>query len=571
MDDYELFPELKVNNVDDCSVDPLNKSVILRSNDYWEEFTPMRYRFQWGIGVVPPVKKLVNRWVDGVYGDVQQISSPQAVPKDMQSTTGKVVRAHLYHILLNLVNHYLRDLEEPLMHSYQDSSFNVKGKDRCTVPVSHDRVTTLLSKLEELRYVTPYGGGVLKCKTDEFEEFAVMLNGVYPTEGLWNTTKASNGEHFLSQSSFTFYTESNPVIIRLIVKNESDGKDYQPVGINELSVPRRTEFKELEKPVVKIRDALVNHNYSYTKLGKGTEQSDSNKFVPGYTCAGLTRIFNSKDLLEGGRYYRGFWQYIKREERKTIKIDGVDTIEEDWSASQWNILYIWKTGMKYDGDVYTLEDHEFFAKDPKIARKILKLISLPLLGAGDPLKSIRAAMQGEVRSWKKDTREVQPLSPEKFPFAFDEDYSDEPIILEGNERYVYLENWVTPLEQKKLDHHDIDTMLADRRSSVHWMEIEHSSEDFEETIYAKADQLLAAFRKKHAEVLDGEAVAPILQRFEADIATDLMLEFLERTDNSPILCVHDSFIVTENHHELLKELMEKYSSEEVVKEYLKAN
>jgi hypothetical protein len=73
-----------------------------------------------------------------------------------------------------------------------------------------------------------------------------------------------------------------------------------------------------------------------------------NKFV--------TRVFN-KELAAnwkcGGRFYRGWWQQIDKEDRPKIYINDKPTLEVDFKAFHPNLLSN-ELGIKLSGDPYDL-------------------------------------------------------------------------------------------------------------------------------------------------------------------------------------------------------------------------
>jgi len=73
-----------------------------------------------------------------------------------------------------------------------------------------------------------------------------------------------------------------------------------------------------------------------------------------FSHTAMTRIFARSSLSKGGRFYGGWWQYIPREERKYITIDGMGTIEIDFSEMHPRLLYL-EQGLKPPGgDLYDL-------------------------------------------------------------------------------------------------------------------------------------------------------------------------------------------------------------------------
>ena len=68
----------------------------------------------------------------------------------------------------------------------------------------------------------------------------------------------------------------------------------------------------------------------------------------------LKRIFARSDMTKGGRFYGAWWQYIPSEERKYITIDGMATIEIDYSEIHPRLLYLEQGLNPPSGDLYDL-------------------------------------------------------------------------------------------------------------------------------------------------------------------------------------------------------------------------
>ena len=65
----------------------------------------------------------------------------------------------------------------------------------------------------------------------------------------------------------------------------------------------------------------------------------------------LYRVFHDTKLKTGGRFYGGWWQSISSKLRNKILIDGMRTVEVDFTGFYANILYA-INGSGYSGDPY---------------------------------------------------------------------------------------------------------------------------------------------------------------------------------------------------------------------------
>ena len=85
----------------------------------------------------------------------------------------------------------------------------------------------------------------------------------------------------------------------------------------------------------------------------------------------LVRVFNNNSFEDGGRFYRGWWQEIPKEFRKHITIDGKQTVEVDYSAMHFRILYAEEGINIGNDDPYIVEGYEDQRKLIKIALNII--------------------------------------------------------------------------------------------------------------------------------------------------------------------------------------------------------
>jgi hypothetical protein len=99
----------------------------------------------------------------------------------------------------------------------------------------------------------------------------------------------------------------------------------------------------------------------------------------------LHAVFNNGSFEDGGRFYTGYhgYQSCKREERKTITINGCATVELDYSGLHPHLLYA-KVGIQAEGDQYSVVH-----SDPAL-RPVLKTALLALLNASSEKEMVRA-------------------------------------------------------------------------------------------------------------------------------------------------------------------------------------
>lgn len=108
----------------------------------------------------------------------------------------------------------------------------------------------------------------------------------------------------------------------------------------------------------------------------------------------LRRVFNNGSWNEGGRFYGGWWQFIPREHRTHITIDGKRTVEIDYSGMHPALMYA-EVGAKLDGDAYDIG--ETSVKRDTIKRTFNQMVNAS--GRIDPKSDFREEECG--LSWKE--------------------------------------------------------------------------------------------------------------------------------------------------------------------------
>lgn len=119
----------------------------------------------------------------------------------------------------------------------------------------------------------------------------------------------------------------------------------------------------------------------------------------------LQRIYNSPDLLEGGRFFNGWWENIKKELRPSIRINDRPTVELDFAGMHLRILYHVK-GIDFPHDPYEIPQLKALAEEQGVCwrkvRKKIKRLSNTLLNAPD-----------EFEGWEWDFYPLEGVSYQK--------------------------------------------------------------------------------------------------------------------------------------------------------------
>jgi hypothetical protein len=114
-----------------------------------------------------------------------------------------------------------------------------------------------------------------------------------------------------------------------------------------LPYPDNRQTQDIQYNLRTINDAVVRYQYTYIPLqreGRTTLAPNSLRY---------NRLYIG-DFETLGRFYADF-QNLKKEERRTIRIDGEETVELDYSGISLSILYHLTTGQLPAGDLYHVE------------------------------------------------------------------------------------------------------------------------------------------------------------------------------------------------------------------------
>ena len=123
-----------------------------------------------------------------------------------------------------------------------------------------------------------------------------------------------------------------------------------------LTIPDTDEAQQLASGVDQINEMLGFHWADIELPDAELKQIDvSGLNLPEalYQERTVRRIFNNGSFEEGGRFYGGWWERIPSRYRPHITIDGMPTVEMDYSAIQPRLLLA-ERGVELDGDPYDI-------------------------------------------------------------------------------------------------------------------------------------------------------------------------------------------------------------------------
>ncbi|MFC1684048.1 hypothetical protein ACFL0R_01070 [Pseudomonadota bacterium] len=204
----------------------------------------------------------------------------------------------------------------------------------------------------------------------------------------------------------------------VILRNE----DKDDVDYEETDVTRR-----MRRLLCEYNNVLRSNHIGLPHTAKqGTEISPAGKRVHiNQRDKFVRRIFNNNSWGEGGRFYGGWWQIIPKSWREDIRINGVPTVELDYSSFHIIMLYHLE-GIDYlnayDVDPYLLPCYE----SSKRMRGLLKQVLLSAICAKD--------RQAALRGIRKEVN----FNPEEYGWVKEEGLDIELVISEFEKQHPVI-------------------------------------------------------------------------------------------------------------------------------------
>ena len=142
----------------------------------------------------------------------------------------------------------------------------------------------------------------------------------------------------------------------------------QAAAVVSLNVRNGKAKLKQSKPIAQADLApMVEQLNAYNKALSGFSFNIGAKAVPWHVFE-LHRVFNSEDLLQGGRYYSDFVR-LGKIERETLTVDGAGVISADFEAMHPR-LALAIVGITPTGDPYRLGDGPMTDKDRRNIKRV---------------------------------------------------------------------------------------------------------------------------------------------------------------------------------------------------------
>lgn len=148
--------------------------------------------------------------------------------------------------------------------------------------------------------------------------------------------------------------DENKQLIKYDDTNKTDAMRKNVQRINEHLSTFDINLHITNEQEAAIKKKLVEKRVKYGEISK----------LLNFSSNTLHRVFNNDSFKEGGRFYGAWWHNIPSEFRQHITIDGMPTVELDFSTMHMTMLYA-KVDEELEGDAYTLEGYtsEDFASE----------------------------------------------------------------------------------------------------------------------------------------------------------------------------------------------------------------
>lgn len=263
-------------------------------------------------------------------------------------------------------------------------------------------------------YVKVYGGNNDRVKKRSYpsqlmysDSFINLLLNIlvdtigyaYPSHPSPITRKTLDYDYYCLNYQKIFRVSELPSI--RLRKPKSEGKLF--IGFDETDETQRMRsslscFNEFIES--KSLDLLIPDNEFFEinvkdldVVDEYVDESDNKSPVDLVAGHRLYRVFNDSRFDHGGRFYGGWWQDIPSDYRRFITINGLPTVELDFSGMQLAMLYA-KAGLELEGDAYAI------AGINPSHRGLIKTMTLKLINATGGIETPPTSELPDGMVWK---------------------------------------------------------------------------------------------------------------------------------------------------------------------------
>ena len=448
------------------------------------------------LNIYIPDKERINLITDIVFDEL-----------NLPNTNPRIAKEYLKVLILNLAqNHHINKklftaVRMTVSEYKPNSRYNKNGVAR--------KVTEIVHALDRAGMIEFHKG-----YNDKKNPANSYVSKMKATQRLISLTNKSN--YKLEVEAIGYRPDTEPIIVREKIGKKNKDIEYKDnKNTNNFRKLMQDYNNLIHATNIDVYGRKKNAGILFGKQKQPIIISQKNKFV--------RRIFNSKDLKEGGRLYGGWWQSLNSEWRSRITFDNKPTAEVDYSGMGVRLLYDKFNIPMYKGDAYDLSPvgYTHSKYDIEDLRPLLKQSLIIMINS----KSYKECLSAIRKAITDDTEN-------KFP----SDVSIEPLIQAFTKRHEPISKYFYSSMgniQYRLDS-DIATYIIS-----HFLYGYSRTRRSDEDDYMK---LPFIERKKY------------LKRVKAPSYTKEPMPLL-------VLCIHDSFIIqAERKRDLEKVMQQAYIS-----------
>jgi hypothetical protein len=335
-----------------------------------------------------------NRWSDRPEVDLLVTKLLENYPSRKKADFA----ANMKVVLLNLYQAYLISPERYVAYHrsashYTDLKSDVESRYHKNPHITQTKLVGVVDHLESCALIENAVGGKF---TDEKAShgFLSRMRATQALVTLWQ-------EYQLSPAMIGRFKPDEVIILRGVPYKEESGKKVKPLVCYKDNRAIRSMRKVLHEynALIDSVDIRIDVDRMSDEDVEAVVQNLSERDYPtisvNYQHKHVHRVFNNNSWHQGGRFYGAWWMGCPSILRKYITINGLPTIELDYSGIHINLLYALE-GINYaeiNEDPYTLDDG---VPD----RNLNKLILLTALNAENEVKA-RDAVFDQLRQENK--------------------------------------------------------------------------------------------------------------------------------------------------------------------------
>ncbi|MGD0845488.1 MAG: hypothetical protein ABSA06_14145 [Geobacteraceae bacterium] len=301
---------------------------------------------------------------------------------------------HLLLILQNLHIAYQMAPDTYVAYSRNKNDYSTEESRKAPFKVSYGATIRIVDALSDMHLIEGVKGIFYDDKNDPDNPLLAFVARMRATQQLYDMFPGGD------VGSLRLVSKES----ELIVLHDADGKVI-PFIDDEETQRMRENIRLINSVNRQHFIALCVLDVEFQNLFRrmNSERYAGQSSLGMYFChTGVRRIFCNSTFEEGGRYYGGWWENLKWEYRKFIRIDNRMVVELDYSCLHPTLIYLEDKLPVPEGDMYEVPGF------PPEARDFLKKSMNIILNAKNETSAMRA-----IRSEQRKDPDY-PALPEGF-------------------------------------------------------------------------------------------------------------------------------------------------------------